>query len=345
MKQNILKSLLLALLLAMLPQVASAYDFMVDGLCYNKNGDGTSVTLTYEGTGAEGYGYSNLNGDLVIPPSVTYDGTTYSVTTIGGRAFYGCSGLTSVTIPNSVTTINYSAFSRCSGLTSVTIPNSVTTIGEGAFYGCSGLTSVTIPNSVTTIGSSAFEGCTGLTSVTIPNSVTTINYAAFYGCSSLTSVTLGKSVTTIGTGAFYGCSSLTSVTIPKSVTTIGTGAFYGCTGLTSIKSKVLNPDKVSMYSSVFYEVDKSNCTLYVPQSTKGVYQATPQWSAFVNIVEVPFASGDVNYDDECTGSDVTALYNFILYNDNSAIVNGDQNGDGEVTGSDVTAVYNIILGL
>ena len=100
-----------------------------------------------------------------------------------------------------------------------------------------------------------------------------------------------------------------------------------------------------MDSSVFYEVDKSNCTLYVPQSTKGVYQATWPWSAFVNIVEVPFAPGDVNYDDECTGSDVTALYNFILYNDNSAIVNGDQNGDGEVTGSDVTAVYNIILGL
>ncbi len=321
MKQNILKSLLLALLLAMLPQVASAYDFMVDGLCYNKNGDGTSVTLTYEGTGAEGYGYSNLSGDLVIPESVTY-GTTYSVTTISD-----------------------SAFSGCTGLTSVTIPNSVTTIGEGAFHGCSGLTSVTIPNSVTTIGSSAFEGCTGLTSVTIPNSVTTINYAAFYGCTGLTSVTIPNSVTSIGVGAFNGCSSLTSVTLGKSVTTIGTGAFYGCTGLTSIKSKILSPDKVSMYSSVFYEVDKSNCTLYVPQSTKGVYQATPQWSAFVNIVEVPFASGDVNYDDECTGSDVTALYNFILYNDNSAIVNGDQNGDGEVTGSDVTAVYNIILGL
>ena len=76
MKQNILKSLLLALLLAMLPQVASAYDFMVDGLCYNKNVDGTSVTVTYEGTGADGYGYTNLNGDLGIPPSVTYDRTT-----------------------------------------------------------------------------------------------------------------------------------------------------------------------------------------------------------------------------------------------------------------------------
>ena len=276
MKQNILKSLLLALLLAMLPQVASAYDFKVDGLCYNKNGGGTSVTVTYEGTGAEGYGYSNLNGDLVIPPSVTYDGTTYSVTTIGGRAFYDCSGLTSVTIPNSVTTINYAAF-----------------------YGCTGLTSVTIPNSVTSIG----------------------------------------------VGAFNGCSSLTSVTLGKSVTTIGNSAFRGCSGLTSIKSKILNPDKVSMYPDVFERVDKNNCTLYVPQSTKGVYQATWPWSDFVNIVEVPFAPGDVNYDDECTGSDVTALYNFILYNDNSAIVNGVQNGDGEVSGSDVTAVYNIILGL
>ena len=144
---------------------------------------------------------------------------------------------------------------------------------------------------------------------------------------------------------FYVCSSLTSVTIGNSVTTIGTGAFGGCIGLTSIKSKILNPDKVSMYSDVFERVDKNNCTLYVPQGTRGVYQTTPQWSAFVNIVEVPFAPGDVNYDDECIGSDVTALYSFILYNDNSAMVNGDQNGDGEVTGSDVTAVYNIILGL
>ena len=100
-----------------------------------------------------------------------------------------------------------------------------------------------------------------------------------------------------------------------------------------------------MYSNVFIRVDKNNCTLYVPQGTKDVYQATWPWSDFVNIVEVPFAPGDVNYDDECTGSDVTALYNFILNNDSSAIVNGDQNGDGEVTGSDVTAVYNIILGL
>ena len=75
-----------------------------------------------------------------------------SVTSIGTSAFYGCSGLTSVTIGNSVTSIGDYAFSGCSGLTSVTIPNSVTSIGGYAFWNCSSLTSVTIPNSVTSIG-------------------------------------------------------------------------------------------------------------------------------------------------------------------------------------------------
>ena len=163
--------------------------------------------------------------DLVIPSSIR---------SIGGSAFYGCSGLTSVTIPNSVTTIGNSAFDNCSGLTTVTIPNSVTSIGNSAFNNCSGLTSIDIPNSVTTIGSSAFWCCSALTSVTIPNSVTTIGNAAFYGCSSLTSVTIPNSVTSIGVGAFDGCSGLTSVSIPNSVTTIGDSAFKNCRSLTSV---------------------------------------------------------------------------------------------------------------
>ena len=153
---------------------------------------------------------------------------------IADRAFYDCSSLTSITIPNSVTSIGESAFSSCSSLTSITIPNSVTSIGESAFSSCDALTSVTIPNSVTSIGSYAFTDCSGLTSITIPNSVTSIGDHAFYWCKSLTSITIPNSVTSIGDDAFAYCSGLTSVTIPNSVTSIGVQAFYECYSLTSI---------------------------------------------------------------------------------------------------------------
>ena len=137
------------------------------------------------------------------------------VTSIGWRAFYNCSGLTSVTIPSSVTSIGDAAFSGCRGLTSVVIPNSVTSIGYYIFTNCTHLTTVVISNRVARIGFHAFSGCSGLTSVTIPNSVTSIEGSVFYGCSGLTSVTIPNSVTSIGGGAFRGCSGLTSVTIPE----------------------------------------------------------------------------------------------------------------------------------
>ena len=176
---------------------------------------------------------------------IKFDG---DITTIGDWAFFNCSGLTSLTIPDSVTTIGYAAFAYCSSLTSATIPDSVTTIGDGAFDLCSSLTSIIIPDSVTTIGNYAFGRCESLTSATIPDSVTTIGEWAFNLCSSLTSATIPDSVTTIGDGAFYRCSSLTSIIIPDSVTTIGNWAFEGCSSLTSVTI----PDSVTSIGVAFF---------------------------------------------------------------------------------------------
>ena len=196
------------------------------------------------------YYNSYPTGDLTIPDSVTFNGFTYEVTSIGSYAFRDCSGLTSVTIPDGVTSIGCDAFSSCSRLTSVTIGNGVTSIGRSAFIGCSSLTSINIPNSVTFIGDYAFSHCSSMTSVTIPDSITFIGIGVFTNCSSLTSVTIPDGVTSISPGAFAGCSSLNTVTIGNGVTTIGRGAFNGCTSLmsVSIPNSVITIDENAFYN-------------------------------------------------------------------------------------------------
>ncbi len=234
-------------------------------------------------------------------------GTHYQVTSIGNGAFYQCSGLTSVVIPNSVTSIGRSAFESCSGLTSITIPNSVTSIGMRAFfrckgmnsveisssltnidnqtfYQCSGLTTVVIPSSVTSIGESAFYSC-GMTSVVIPNSVTNIGNSAFAYCSYLTSLDIPSSVTSIGYGAFNGCSGLTSVVIPSSVTSIGKNAFSSCFSLTSVFSYIT--DVFETGEEAFSGCN--NATLYVPSGKVTDYQSKADWNRFSQIEEKPRA--------------------------------------------------------
>ena len=203
------------------------------------NINGISYNLIKKDGIAEVTGSSdNWIENVVIPESVTYKGTNYSVTSITRKAFWMCRGLKSITIPNSVTSIGDLAFSGCSGLTSIDIPNSVTSIGDGAFSSCSGLTSITIPNSVTSIGGSAFKNCTGLTSIEIPNSVTSIGLDAFQYCRGLTSVT---------------CAATTPPTLG---------------------------------SDPFLYVDKSACTLYVPEESVEAYKSAKQWKDFYNILPI-----------------------------------------------------------
>ncbi len=226
-------------------------------------------------------------------------------------------GCKNTIIPNSVTSI-YDAFNGCTGLTSIDIPNSVTKIDWGAFYDCTGLTNITIPNSVTIIGDFAFYNCNSLTNVTIPNSVTSIGGNAFYNCNSLTNVTIPNSVTSIGWGAFEGCTGLTNITIPNSVTKIGNHAFRNCNSLNRVYSYV-NPDNLSMEESVFeieeeyypYEHDYSTRTLYVLPGFSSRYQQDSKWSQyFGHIFEVSSFELDGIYYKFIGDNEVAVTYEY-----------------------------------
>ena len=278
---------------------AIAHDIEVknaDGVTiyYTWANNNTELSVSYRGNYASDY-YNEYSGNVVIPESVTYNGKTYPVTSIGSQAFALCSDLTSVTIGNSVTSIGSQAFEGCSGLTSVTIPNSVTSIGNYAFSGCSGLTSITIPNSVTTIGPSAFYKCSGLTSVTIGNSVTTIGDRAFIGCK-LTTLTIPNSVTSIGESAFSDCE-LTTLTIPNSVTSIGGNAFSG----SRLKSVTIGSGVISIGSNAFSSIKTIWLTNTPPSgysTARGTinYVANDLYTSLRNKTVYPFLSSIFEVD-------------------------------------------------
>ena len=243
-------------------------------------------------------GYNGGAETVVIPDTI--DGK--SVTSIGRRAFEGCTNLKSITIPNSVTEMGRRAFSGCSSLIGIAIPDNVTEIGKYAFDGCKSLTSITIPDGVTSIGDGAFYNCSSLTEIKvasensnyvsvngvlynkdkttiicypagkkgnnykIPDGVTKVDSSAFIGCSSLTSITIPNGVTSIGDSAFEDCTSLTSITIPNSVTSIGDSAFEDCTSLTSITI----PNGVTSIGDSAFEGCTSLTSITIPNSVTSI---------------------------------------------------------------------------
>ena len=347
-----LKHLFTALLL-LFSLTATAHEFEVDGVCYNiLSGEDKTVEVAYRGTSYNQYS-NEYTGSVTIPESVTYNGTTFSVTSIEYGAFYGCSGLTSIVIGNNVTSIGDYAFYGCNGLTSIVIGNNVTSIGDYAFYGCNGLTSIVIGNNVTSIGNYAFSGCSGLTSITIPNSVTSIGNRAFWGCTGLkevhisdiaawcsigfsnayanplyyaknlylngelvTEITIPNSVTSIEYGAFYGCSGLTSIVIGNNVTSIGDYAFYGCNGLTSI---VIGNNVTSIGDYAFYGCNGLTSIVIGNNVTSiGIYAFynCTGLKTVINCSNLTFTKGSSNYG-------YVACYATKVINAPNAVIDGD----------------------
>ena len=294
------------------------------------------------------------SGYWEVPDEVTSGGVTYAVTEVGEYAFYGCSGITTISIGDNVETIGPGAFYECTGLVNAYLAN-VQYISSIAFASCTSMTEITLPNTLIYIGYRAFDDC-GLESVHIPASVQTMGVHPFYNCPNLTVITVDRAnasfeeedgvlyskgkadliaypaaktntnyvvpegVTRIKYGAMAFNKYLQSVTLPSSLTIIGNYVLTGNTSLTSLTCLATTPPDWAT-DAISTELMNNGLTLYVPKGCLSAYQAADGWSGFSSIVEI-------NYDFEVdgiyyniTGSNTVAVtYRDATYNSYSGNV-------------------------
>ena len=252
---------------------ANSNTIIIDSVKYRLNDDYTAQVISYSGTPE----------NITIPESVTYEGVTFKVTSIGSSAFKDCTSLTSITIPNSVESIGDNAFQNCTSLTSVTIPNSVESIGDNSFQNCTSLTSITIPDSVISIASYVFNGCSKLKKIEIPDSVTYIGSKAFDGTAFYNTVKNWEDgVLYCGNHLISAKSDVTKITVKASTVSIAAGALDNCKSLEKIN--VLNPKCVI------------NCTIPKTAVIGGAEGSTAEDFAQKNNMSI-------DYFEECTHSD------------------------------------------
>ena len=245
------------------------YDSKPNGMVY-----AGPVAYKYKGTIPQGTSVNVKNGTLGIAE----------------QCFLNCTGLVSITIPETVINIGNSAMQGCTGLTSIIIPESVPYISNNMLSLCSNLTEITLGGNVETIGSYAFA-YTNVKEINLPDGLKEIGDFSFVLCSNLKAITIPESVNTIGKSAFEGCSKLSKITIPASIQSIGERALF-LSGLNTIESHLLEPFPIS--DDVFNIHVKDYTTLIVPIGTKEVYQHTDGWKSIKNIKEYGVESGIEN---------------------------------------------------
>lgn len=275
---------------------ASAYDFEVDGICYNLNVEERTAEVA-SNNGA-------YSGEIVIPSHVEVYSNQLPVVAIGHEAFEFCTNLTKVELPNTITEIKENAFCECKNLISINIPSSVTKIGSFSFKDCLSLTRVEIsdldawlritfghgitnsnpliyahhlylngeevthvevPEGFTSINK-VFSGCHGLESVSLPLTLEKIGRSSFRDCINLKTIDIPNSVSSIGDYAFSDCSSLTNIALPSGIVEIESNAFDGCSNLKRIKI----PEGIEYISSQTFSGCKNLISVEIPNTIIGI---------------------------------------------------------------------------